>query len=316
MSKITHDTYEQYYLDYLEGNLNDSLRNDFEEFLSQNPDLRVENEITVLPPDQIQYNPKQKALLKSLSSNESINAENVEMFMIADLEGELSYEKKRELIDFISRNKKYQKDQELFAKTVLAVPEHLGYLNKKNLKKSVIRPIWLAIPAAAVLLGVILVLPMFTNAPITLQNGLKSSAYIPKKTIKSPHYSAASIAEVSTFTKQRAHILTPKSESTKEGISLDAKAIALHKIVFEPQIAELEIRSLEKRAAITNASTESVQSTFAMKNEMKLVSRVLGDLIKQEVVIQKGVSSEQKRQRVLFKIGTLEFSSNRSMNKK
>jgi hypothetical protein len=43
--KITRENYEPYFLDYLEGNLDENLVDDFMEFLQQNPDLKNELEM-------------------------------------------------------------------------------------------------------------------------------------------------------------------------------------------------------------------------------------------------------------------------------
>ena len=40
--KITRDNYELYFLDYIEGNLDDNLVDIFIEFLQENPDLKEE----------------------------------------------------------------------------------------------------------------------------------------------------------------------------------------------------------------------------------------------------------------------------------
>jgi hypothetical protein len=43
--KITRDNYEEHFLDYLEGNLDENLVDDFIDFLRQNPDLKAELEM-------------------------------------------------------------------------------------------------------------------------------------------------------------------------------------------------------------------------------------------------------------------------------
>ena len=44
--KITRENYEEHFLDYLEGNLDKQLLDEFKNFLVQNPDLRDELENT------------------------------------------------------------------------------------------------------------------------------------------------------------------------------------------------------------------------------------------------------------------------------
>ena len=67
--KINRDNYEAFFMDYLDGNLDESVVNDFIEFLQKNPDLKEELtsfESVSLRPENIVFNQKNKLFKQNL----------------------------------------------------------------------------------------------------------------------------------------------------------------------------------------------------------------------------------------------------------
>ncbi len=85
--KINRDNYEAYFIDYLEGNLDEKLVDDFLEFLQQNPDLKEELAMfksVSLEPEEIKFNKKELLYKNKFDSEDVFNNTSV-AFMEGDL---------------------------------------------------------------------------------------------------------------------------------------------------------------------------------------------------------------------------------------
>ena len=133
---INTENFEQYYLDYLEGNLNDKDLNEFEEFLFKNPELNIGNDNSLIYlEDENHFNFQNKNSLKIFDENEKINDSNVEQFMIASIEKIINEEKINELNNFTKSSPILLKELAFFKKTILK-DENIKYVKKNKLKKS------------------------------------------------------------------------------------------------------------------------------------------------------------------------------------
>jgi len=154
--KINRNNYEAYFIDYLEGNLDENLVNDFIEFIQQNPDLKEEMELinsVTLKPDQAEFDKKEDLYKEKLD----IDSEFGRM-AIADLEGDLTDSEKKDFEEYLSKHPEKQKDKVLFAKTKLYPDKSIIFNNKSKLRKnSVGRSIFLWAGRAAAILIVALV---------------------------------------------------------------------------------------------------------------------------------------------------------------
>ena len=85
--KITRDNYEPFFLDYLEGNLDENKIDQFLDFLEKNPDLKEELQLfehVNLPEEHFDFSGKE-SLYKS-AAEEKLMLENK---VIAYLEGDM-----------------------------------------------------------------------------------------------------------------------------------------------------------------------------------------------------------------------------------
>jgi len=129
--KITRENYEAYFIDYLEGTLDERYVDDFIEFLQQNPDLK--NELTLfepvlLEPEEITFSKKDKLYKEKFDSENAFNTA-----AIALLEGDISESEKKIFENYLRSHPEKQKDIELFGKTKLQADESITFDKKKKL---------------------------------------------------------------------------------------------------------------------------------------------------------------------------------------
>lgn len=129
--KINRYNYEAYFIDYMEGNLDASLVNDFIEFLQNNPDLKEELslfESAQLEPENILFNKKEKLYKERLDAEKEFNNAAV-----ANLEGDFNEEKKSEFEKYITAHPEKKKELVLFKKTKLQADKSIVFSKKKKL---------------------------------------------------------------------------------------------------------------------------------------------------------------------------------------
>lgn len=148
---ITRDNYEPFFLDYLEGNLDENMIDQFLDFLESNPDLKEELHLfenVRLPEDPIVFAGKEQ-LYKSSADAKAL----LETKTIAYLEGDLKNQELELFETYLSGQPELQKEYELFSKTKLQADTRIIYPGKNKLYRksgSVILMNW-AVRAAAVL---------------------------------------------------------------------------------------------------------------------------------------------------------------------
>ena len=158
MSKIDIQNYEAFYLDYLEGNL---VMEDVAQlllFLEGNPELKSELEQTGL----VELPIDDELVLNKRNLIRNIDEENVEEFIIADLESQLKPEDESELREFLIRSPETKTLANRYKKTILR-PDEIVFEDKESLKRKSLRMLQL-VPvlrvAAAILVFVLLSLPI------------------------------------------------------------------------------------------------------------------------------------------------------------
>lgn len=136
--KINRDNYEVIFIDYLDGKLSDAQIHEFEAFLIQNPDLREELEGIekfIIPEEELKFNKKEN--LKQIDLSEPINADNFDFYCIAEAEGDLSEQQRKNLNDFLIQNPEKKKDRDLIYSLKLKPDQKLIYNGKAGLRKSI-----------------------------------------------------------------------------------------------------------------------------------------------------------------------------------
>jgi hypothetical protein len=136
MSIINRHNYEEYFLLYIDDELNSAEKQAVEEFVQQHPDLKIELEMlqqSVLHAAPVVFHDKD-LLLKNSSS--LINEANYEEYFVLYGDDELSNEEKDSVEQFVYRNPRYQAEFELIQKVKLQAESHIVFPDKAILYRT------------------------------------------------------------------------------------------------------------------------------------------------------------------------------------
>ena len=157
---INRHNYEEYFLLYVDNELNADERIVVEEFVQQHPDLKEElnmlQQSLVKADEQVVF--ENKELLYKLSDTTNIvTAGNCEEYFVLYADDELSNEEKDLVEQFVYSNPQYQAEFELIHKAKLTPESNVVFPNKETLYKKekddkVIPMHWWRIAAAAIVL--------------------------------------------------------------------------------------------------------------------------------------------------------------------
>lgn len=139
--KINKNNYQQFILDYLEGNLDRDVVLDFQKFLNDNPEINQEIELLLNDPVAFPEESNTddfKNRLKHSVNEQQINEQNIEEFIIARIENELNPEKEEQLSAFLDKYPEWKKISSAFALTKLIPDTIITYDGKAALKRSTI----------------------------------------------------------------------------------------------------------------------------------------------------------------------------------
>jgi len=176
--KITRSNYEEWFLDFLDGNLEPSRLDEFQAFLKENPDLATELEMadSVMLEANMEIGFDSKHELKKAIESHDIDFEEQ---VVAYHEGDLSFNERAKFEAVLSGNTDKAEKAKQFGKLKLIADKSIIYPAKKQLKKSVvILPLWMKVAsvAALLILGYLLFLPKveMIHVPEQLAENLKN----------------------------------------------------------------------------------------------------------------------------------------------
>ncbi len=325
---INIENYEAFYLDFLEGNLNEVENRAFLTFLEENPDLiqdenlmsfSSENSLESLDNNFIKN-------LKVFDKTETITAENYENFMIASVENQLAATKQTELKDFITKDKKFQAEFILYKKTILSPDETIIYSEKNKLKRGIVIPLYgKFISIAAVLAIIFFAIP--TNNP-----NLSSGELVASRKIKIEY---PIIKRIISDKKNSKSIFGPtiskkngvyhKLETSEIQHNLEDNSLALIELKVRKVTIEIDSRKKEievfpsdfaanfknNKKSVYNTIEEQESSYLAfseMKNPAKIVTNGVSEKFKTKVDLRTAKASNKKQGGFFIKIGKFELS--------
>jgi hypothetical protein len=131
--KINRNNYEAFFVDYLEGKLDEKLVDDFIEFLQQNPDLKEELSLfenISIGQEEIIFNKKELLLKEKFDVEHEFNKA-----AIANLEGDIPASEKAEFEKYLTRHPEKQKEVDIFKLTKLQPDETVVFSRKNKLYK-------------------------------------------------------------------------------------------------------------------------------------------------------------------------------------
>lgn len=156
MLKVDRHNYEEYFLLYIDNELNAEQKLAVENFITQNEDLRPEFEMlqqATLSLDTIHFERKESLLKKE--SGISIN--NYEEYFLLSVDDELADHEKESVEKFVLQHPRLQDEFILLNKTKLK-PETIVFKNKEALlrKERRVAPLfWMKISIAAAVIGIV-----------------------------------------------------------------------------------------------------------------------------------------------------------------
>jgi hypothetical protein len=158
---ITRLNYEEYFLLYVDNELNAAGRRAVEDFVQANPDLRDELELlqqSVLRPDRKINFPDKAALVKSSAPLNPVNETNFEEYFILYGDNELINEEKDWVEQFVYHHPQHQATFELMQAarlepdTSITFPDKQSLYRKEKDERVIVMRWWRIAVAAAVLL--------------------------------------------------------------------------------------------------------------------------------------------------------------------
>ncbi len=168
--KLNRYNYEEFFILYLDNELDGETRREVDDFVQANPDLKAELDVLaqsrLIPDTEITFVDK-GSLLRF--DNSSISLSNYEEKLISYIDNELNEGERNEVERFAAAHPAVQKELNLLRQTKLQ-PEAIVFPNRESLyrkeeKARIISFRWMRIAAAAVLL-----LAVGTTAIILLNN--------------------------------------------------------------------------------------------------------------------------------------------------
>lgn len=140
MRKIDRYNYEEFFLDYLEGNLSDSVVKNLENFLSQHPDLKEELDemcLIEMHEEKVEFD---KTALKQIPFENDFDE-----FCVAKLEGDLGEQEEIDFNNYLNENLIGKGQYQLYEKTKLHADFDIVYPEKEELKRKdrKLIPYWL-----------------------------------------------------------------------------------------------------------------------------------------------------------------------------
>jgi hypothetical protein len=300
--KINRNNYEAFFIDYLEGNLDEKMVDDFIEFLQQNPDLKEELslfETVSIGQEEITFSKKELLLKGKYDIENEFN-----QAAIARLEGDFSALEKIEFENYLSAHPDKQKEAELFSKTKLQPDKSLVFSKKKKLLRySAGRTVLLWTSRVAAILIVALTVYIYIESNSNnqvLENQLASVEKEPEKKDNVPEVKDLPVKNDKT--EQPKNI---QAEPVKPAVKKNEPKPNQTKIIREnsqgrlinDDLASLSIDDetllpLKTKTAsffVPLASSELVPVTFALPvySEPVFEERLLVDVVKEKTGFEK-----------------------------
>src|SRR6476660_10216847 len=154
---INRNTYEEFFLLYVDNELSQAERREVEAFVEENPDLRSEldmlKDVVLSPEEGLSYN--KETLFRH---NFPVTESNFEEYFVLYGDDELTREEKEHVEQFVYRHPQHQAEFEVILRAKMEPDNSIVYPNKETLyrhekpERKVVYMQWWKIAVAAVLL--------------------------------------------------------------------------------------------------------------------------------------------------------------------
>lgn len=299
MKKITVNNYEAFFLDYIEGTLDDATTRELESFLLLHPHLK--NELSLgcgvqLPSETIVFSGKE-ALKKFQFENMPVNAATFADFSIAAYEGLLSENKREELAIFMQADGGLLKEYIAYGKTIF-IPDNIIYPDKEKLYQRApvvnFRTVYMWGAVAAGLLLFIGIYTGFFNNKTVEQTHLATSIPSQNK-VKEP---------ILISTREVAVAPAIEKAKTKPSsiIKIDTRSLANHSDeVIQIEDAEIEVEPVDEpqlaaivKEPIGNGNTDALFDSLKTTKPATDINAEDGEKHKLLALVEEGVEKINK----------------------
>ncbi|MGB0914560.1 MAG: hypothetical protein ACPGVI_00740 [Crocinitomicaceae bacterium] len=337
MERISIFNYEAFYLDFLEGNLNEADTLLLMNFLEENPSLRMEDEdLPLFDVDTFELDKDVKNELKQPLLTDVINLNNVEYFLISEAEGVLPDSKLEELSTFVAGNEALLKDKGIYALVKFEPDMAVVYNNKAGLKRKKAIVLWpyASIASAAAVIVFFMTWSSINNPIIDINNprlikantqdqkGNKSNPdvnevddnLIPSKELnevldnENPIYVAEQLSNSTTNGTQEAGTV----ESSVDNIShrsIKPVLTSIHASELEPLTKRVYANNEQNSGNNTPQNGNQALARYVeMQNPIEPVTSFIESRTNTEIDFQTTKKVEGKRKGFFIKIGKFEFS--------
>jgi hypothetical protein len=330
MERISIFNYEAFYLDFLEGNLNEEDTALLFDFLEAHPELKLEDDsLLVLNTEQPVLEDTFKASLKQISFVEDkITAANAEQFMIAETEGLLSTEKIQELDSFIGADSSLRNTRNSYRSAHLKPDYRVVYSDKNSLKKDR-KIIWwpyVSMAAAACVAAIFVLWNTDSDPLVNTDNN-----YFGQNT-KGSQTEVTNTEDPAVNVDQTNQNIDDQNAALIASVNSDQPAVKTSDIESAPRnypavgglslnnvkeisnsIDHQEIEQSTPRKTTNNNVSQTVDDYSMvgfsdMKNPIKPITNRLADVVKQEVDFRTAKPSENRSGGFYLKIGKFELS--------
>jgi hypothetical protein len=323
MKTITHENYEAFYLDYLEGNLSEDVRLLFLDFLTKNPNLQLTDDaLPAIEATETTIDKEFKTTLYQINAAyATINHSNYSVFLLAAVENELAPEKRAELNVFLAQNHSAQKEFEQLKKTKLSPDLSHNFPNKQALKKAVSKPLWPIYMslAAACLVGFIILTELFGSESV-LNSSKKSPVQSAKKTIEK----LDNKADLTNTIKNNLGEIEKTSSKQVLKNELPKTVIHIHEMPPRDCIVQLEMPENSNTVAQITPAAHTVENltenqaiasdpikSDEMHNPIQPITNRLGNLLNKEIDFKISKKTDDSKRGFLIKFGQFEISHNK-----
>ena len=134
--KINRENYEEYFLDYSEGNLDPTLYNDLLDFLNNNPDLK--KELRIFQDSDLIFPSTENVIFHDKDSLKKDIASDIANTIIASLEGDLSSSEQKEFLKKLEDDLELKNEYLQFKKTKIKPSLSIKFQGKHSLKRTLL----------------------------------------------------------------------------------------------------------------------------------------------------------------------------------
>jgi hypothetical protein len=331
METLNKNNYEAYYLDFLEGNLNEEDTSMLFLFLENNPELKLEDEMfEALESNFVSLDSSFKNSLKQVSlEKDSITINTIDSFLIGHVEQILTENKEVELEKFIQSNPSFISIQKNYLATKLKPNKAEIFDEKSSLKKGKKRVLWSSISIISIAASFVLLFGLVKLNTPSIENIKTASHHKTVKNSKKQFISAKKLVFQSEIENKKEIISKDNNNSTSlfneikgskieenlenENYPVNQLAIQEVKVIdhsfeqFDPELASIhKPKNKEQNKPVQNNYT--YLGFNDMKNPIEPVTNQLASIIKKDIDFRRAKPTKKHSGGFYLKIGKIIIS--------